>query len=46
MIATKKIDRPDFITGLESIGKMIEEEVDVARRNKLEFDRSSRTRPG
>jgi len=46
MIATKKIDRPDFITGLESIGKMIEEEVDVAWKNKLEFDRSSRTRPG
>lgn len=46
MIASKKTDQQDFIAGLESIGKSIEEEVDQARRNKLEFDRSSGTRPG
>jgi hypothetical protein len=33
MIATKKMDRQDFIPGLEAIGKMVEEEVDLARRN-------------
>jgi len=32
MIATKKTDRQDFIAGLESIGRTIEEEVDLARR--------------
>jgi tetratricopeptide (TPR) repeat protein len=42
MIATKKTDRQDFIAGLESIGKTIEEEVDLAQRNKLHFNRSGR----
>jgi len=32
MIATKKTDGQDFIAGLESIGKTIEEEVDLAQR--------------
>ena len=46
MIAAKKMDSQDFIAGLEAIGKTIDEEVDLARRNKEESDRSSGARPG
>ena len=35
MIATKKTDRQDFIAGLESIGKSIEEELESQLRKKL-----------
>jgi tetratricopeptide (TPR) repeat protein len=46
MIAAKKMDSQDFIAGLENIGKIFEEEVELARRNKEESDRSSGARPG
>ena len=42
MIVTKKTDRQEFISGLEWIGRAIEEEVDLARRDKLEYE----NRPG
>ena len=45
-IAAKKTDRPDFLAGLEWIGRAIEEEVQLARRDKLEFENRARGRSG
>jgi tetratricopeptide (TPR) repeat protein len=45
-VAAKKTDRPDFLSGLEWIGKAIEEEVQLARRDKLEFENRARGRSG
>jgi tetratricopeptide (TPR) repeat protein len=36
MISAKKMDRQDFIAGLENIGKTFEEEIELARTNKAE----------
>jgi tetratricopeptide (TPR) repeat protein len=46
MIATKRTDRPEFISGLEWIGRAIEEEVDLVHRDKLEYERKGGARPG
>jgi tetratricopeptide (TPR) repeat protein len=46
MIATRKTDGQEFLTGLEWVGKAIEEEVGLARRDKLEYEKRSRSRPG
>ena len=46
MIATKKTDRQEFLGGLEWVGKAIEEEVGLARRDKLEAEKRGRGRPG
>jgi hypothetical protein len=34
MISSKKTDRQELITALESIGKTVEEQVDLVRGNK------------
>ncbi|MGE5304794.1 MAG: tetratricopeptide repeat protein [Alphaproteobacteria bacterium] len=39
MIANRKTDQQEFIAGLEWIGKAIEEEVGLARRDKLEAEK-------
>lgn len=46
MIATKKTDRQEFLAGLEWVGKAIEEEVELVRRDKLESEKRSRSRSG
>jgi tetratricopeptide (TPR) repeat protein len=46
MIATKKTDHQEFLGGLEWIGKAIEEEVQLVRRDKAEFDKRARDGSG
>jgi hypothetical protein len=46
MIATKKTDRQEFLAGLEWIGKAIEEEVQLVRRDKAEFEKRRGDRSG
>jgi len=46
MIAAKKTDRQEFLAGLEWVGRAIEEEVDLARRDKLEAEKRGRGRSG
>jgi tetratricopeptide (TPR) repeat protein len=46
MIAARKTDRPEFVGGLEWIGKAIEEEIQLVRRDKAEFDKRARDRSG
>jgi len=46
MIATKKTDRQEFLAGLEWVGKAMEEEVELVRRDKLESEKRGRDRSG
>ena len=39
MIATRKTDRQEFLAGLEWLGKAIEEELELVRRDKLEYEK-------
>ena len=46
MIAKRKTDPPEFLSGLEWVGKAIEEEVGLARRDKLEYEKRGGNRSG
>ncbi len=46
MIDAKKTNRQEFVSGLEWIGRAIEEEVDLSRRDKLEYEKKNAGRPG
>lgn len=46
MIAKRKTNQQEFLAGLEWVGKAIEEEVGLAHRDKLEYEKRSRSHSG